>query len=84
MSGKYQIVKTHAGVVGECMSCGCGKRGAIVMYTFKIGLFRANLCLNCLKVLRIEIQHVLEFAASEELRSSPPSGDARGTGELTQ
>jgi hypothetical protein len=48
------------------MNCGCGIRGSVVMYTFMIGIFRANLCLNCLKVLRIEIQQTIEFAAHQE------------------
>lgn len=56
----FLLTKERAASVGECMNCGAGERGPVAVYTFKIGVFRARLCLNCLKTLRLDIGEVLE------------------------
>ena len=50
--------------VGECMACGAGAgefgmRGSVRVFTFRLGIFRARLCLNCLKRLGQHIQTTL-------------------------
>lgn len=56
----FQITKVRALSVGECMSCGAGERGPVSVYVLMLGIFKARLCLNCLKTLRLEIQDELE------------------------
>ena len=55
----FKITRTKARMVGECMQCGAGRRGFITVYSLMLGNFRAVLCMNCLKVLRLAIEEVL-------------------------
>ncbi len=55
----FKITRTKARMVGECMQCGAGRRGFVTVYSLMLGNFRAVLCMNCLKVLRLAIEEVL-------------------------
>lgn len=55
----FDLTKTKARIVGECMQCGAGRRGFVTVYSLMLGNLRAVLCMNCLKVLRLAIKEIL-------------------------
>ena len=55
----FDITKRRAHDAGACMKCGAGQRGPVSVYVFRLGILELRLCLNCIKLLRIEIGELL-------------------------
>jgi hypothetical protein len=69
----FKLTETKARQVGECVRCGAGQRGHVTVYSLMLGNFRAVLCLNCLKELRLTIEEqLMTYPTDEELLRDAP------------